>query len=96
MDPPWQLATHAPTRGVWIWKSLQFAVQLQRCSDSDRFLLVFYLQVAIAYQQLPDICIEELPVPKLSSNGFIFIWVINNKYARAFDLMRKWGYRYRS
>lgn len=33
-------------------------------------------------------------MPKLSSNGFIFIWVINNKYARAFDLMRKWGYRY--
>ncbi|KAF9403109.1 hypothetical protein BGX21_006968 [Mortierella sp. AD011] len=65
MDPPWQLATHAPTRGV-----------------------------AIAYQQLPDICIEELPVPKLSSNGFIFIWVINNKYAKAFDLMRRWGYRY--
>ncbi|KAF9582096.1 hypothetical protein BGW38_000651, partial [Lunasporangiospora selenospora] len=65
MDPPWQLATHAPTRGV-----------------------------AIAYQQLPDICIEDLPVPKLSSNGFIFIWVINNKYAKAFDLMRKWGYRY--
>ncbi|KAF9156719.1 hypothetical protein BG015_002078 [Linnemannia schmuckeri] len=65
MDPPWQLATHAPTRGV-----------------------------AIAYQQLPDICIEELPVPKLSSNGFIFIWVINNKYAKAFDLMRKWGYSY--
>ncbi|KAK3812855.1 MAG: MT-A70-domain-containing protein [Benniella sp.] len=65
MDPPWQLATHAPTRGV-----------------------------AIAYQQLPDVCIEELPVPKLSSDGFIFIWVINNKYAKAFDLMRKWGYRY--
>ncbi|KAF9979145.1 hypothetical protein BGZ73_005313 [Actinomortierella ambigua] len=65
MDPPWQLATHAPTRGV-----------------------------AIAYQQLPDICIEDLPIPKLSSNGFIFIWVINNKYAKAFDLMRKWGYSY--
>ncbi|KAG0228144.1 hypothetical protein BGW42_002351 [Actinomortierella wolfii] len=65
MDPPWQLATHAPTRGV-----------------------------AIAYQQLPDVCIEDLPIPKLSSNGFIFIWVINNKYAKAFDLMRKWGYSY--
>ncbi|KAG0227903.1 hypothetical protein BGX31_006815 [Mortierella sp. GBA43] len=65
MDPPWQLATHAPTRGV-----------------------------AIAYQQLPDVCIEELPIPKLSANGFIFIWVINNKYTKAFDLMRRWGYRY--
>ncbi|CAG8463927.1 23825_t:CDS:2, partial [Gigaspora rosea] len=56
MDPPWQLATHAPTRG------------------------------------LPDICIEELPIPKLQKNGFLFIWVINNKYSKAFDLMRKWGY----
>ncbi|RIB09348.1 MT-A70-domain-containing protein [Gigaspora rosea] len=65
MDPPWQLATHAPTRGV-----------------------------AIAYQQLPDICIEELPIPKLQKNGFLFIWVINNKYSKAFDLMRKWGYTY--
>ncbi|KAG2173601.1 hypothetical protein INT43_005019 [Umbelopsis isabellina] len=64
-DPPWQLATHAPTRGV-----------------------------AIAYQQLPDVCIEEIPIPKLSQNGFIFIWVINNKYAKAFELMEKWGYKY--
>jgi mRNA (2'-O-methyladenosine-N6-)-methyltransferase len=66
-DPPWQLATHAPTRGV-----------------------------AIAYQQLPDVCIEEIPIPKLSKNGFIFIWVINNKYAKAFELMEKWGYKYAS
>ncbi|ORX43344.1 MT-A70-domain-containing protein [Hesseltinella vesiculosa] len=64
-DPPWQLATHAPTRGV-----------------------------AIAYQQLPDVCIEDLPIEKLQTNGFIFIWVINNKYAKAFELMEKWGYTY--
>ncbi|GBB96046.1 hypothetical protein RclHR1_02670015 [Rhizophagus clarus] len=65
MDPPWQLATHAPTRGV-----------------------------AIAYQQLPDVCIEELPIPKLQKNGFLFIWVINNKYTKAFEMMKKWGYTY--
>ncbi|KAI9094112.1 MT-A70-domain-containing protein [Phlyctochytrium arcticum] len=65
MDPPWQLASHAPTRGV-----------------------------AIAYQQLPDACIEELPIPKLQTNGFIFIWVINNKYVKAFELMERWGYEY--
>ncbi|PKC16637.1 MT-A70-domain-containing protein [Rhizophagus irregularis] len=65
MDPPWQLATHAPTRGV-----------------------------AIAYQQLPDVCIEELPIPKLQKNGFLFIWVINNKYSKAFEMMKKWGYTY--
>ncbi|KAI8925588.1 MT-A70-domain-containing protein [Entophlyctis helioformis] len=65
MDPPWQLASHAPTRGV-----------------------------AIGYQQLPDLLIETLPIEKLQTNGFIFIWVINNKYAKAFDLMTKWGYEY--
>jgi len=65
MDPPWQLATHAPTRGV-----------------------------AIAYQQLPDQFIEELPIEILQKNGFIFIWVINNKYVKAFELMKKWGYTF--
>lgn len=65
MDPPWQLATHAPTRGV-----------------------------AIGYQQLPDLFIEQLPIPSLQQNGFIFIWVINNKYVKAFELMERWGYEY--
>ncbi|KAJ2826210.1 hypothetical protein FBU31_003505, partial [Coemansia sp. 'formosensis'] len=54
MDPPWQLASQAPTRGV-----------------------------AIAYQQLPDVCIESLPIQLLQTSGFIFIWVINNKYTKA-------------
>ncbi|KAJ2378247.1 hypothetical protein IW150_000917 [Coemansia sp. RSA 2607] len=65
MDPPWQLASQAPTRGV-----------------------------AIAYQQLPDVCIESLPIHLLQTNGFIFIWVINNKYTKAFQLMKQWGYTY--
>ncbi|KAJ2133255.1 hypothetical protein IW139_001508 [Coemansia sp. RSA 353] len=65
MDPPWQLASQAPTRGV-----------------------------AIAYQQLPDVCIESLPIHLLQTNGFVFIWVINNKYTKAFRLMKQWGYTY--
>ncbi|KAJ2225923.1 hypothetical protein IWW45_007678 [Coemansia sp. RSA 485] len=65
MDPPWQLASQAPTRGV-----------------------------AIAYQQLPDVCIESLPIQLLQTSGFIFIWVINNKYTKAFRLMKQWGYTY--
>lgn len=65
MDPPWQLATHAPTRGV-----------------------------ALGYDQMPDMLIEEMPIQTLSTNGFIFIWVINAKYAKAFDLMKRWGYTY--
>jgi len=35
-----------------------------------------------------------MPIQKLQENGFVFIWVINNKYAKAFEMMRKWGYTY--
>eukprot|EP01137_Pigoraptor_chileana_P009591 Opistho-2@58097 len=65
MDPPWQLAGHAPTRGV-----------------------------ALGYNQLPDSAIEDLPVPLLQTNGFIFIWVINNRFSKALELMDKWGYTF--
>lgn len=65
MDPPWQLTSAQPVRGV-----------------------------AIGYQQLPDACIEEMPIGKLSKDGFIFIWVINSKYTKAFDLMSRWGYTF--
>ncbi|PVU94166.1 hypothetical protein BB559_003064 [Furculomyces boomerangus] len=66
MDPPWQLASQAPTRGV-----------------------------AIAYQQLPDVCIESLPIAKLQNEGgFLFIWVINNKFSKALELFNLWGYTF--
>ena len=51
------------------------------------------VQVALGYNQLNDSAIEELPVQTLSQNGFIFIWVINAKYSKAFELMKKWGYQ---
>lgn len=63
MDPPWQLASSAPSRGV-----------------------------AIGYQQLPDKSIALLPIPKLQTNGFLFIWVINARYSFAMELFEKWGY----
>ncbi|KAI8647601.1 MT-A70-domain-containing protein [Parasitella parasitica] len=65
VDPPCQLATNTPTRGV-----------------------------AISYEQLPDASIAELPIPKLQENGFLFLWVINSKYTKGFELMAKWGYTY--
>lgn len=65
MDPPWQLAPHAPTRGV-----------------------------AIAYDQLSDGQIEELPIAKLQKDGLLFIWVINSKYSVALHLMKTWGYTF--
>lgn len=45
MDPPWQLSSSQPSRGV-----------------------------AIAYSSLADEIIQKIPVPKLQTNGFIFIW----------------------
>ena len=43
---------------------------------------------------MPDACIEDLPIPCLQTRGFLFIWVINNKYSYAFKLFKKWGYKY--
>lgn len=63
MDPPWQLATANPTRGV-----------------------------ALGYSQLTDRDIQNLPIPKLQKNGFLFIWVINAKYQFTLDLFEQWGY----
>ncbi|KAI8113781.1 hypothetical protein M9435_003773 [Picochlorum sp. BPE23] len=63
MDPPWQLATANPTRGV-----------------------------ALGYSQLTDKDIQNLPIPKLQKNGFLFIWVINAKYQFTLDLFEQWGY----
>lgn len=63
MDPPWQLATANPTRGV-----------------------------ALGYSQLTDRDIQNLPIPQLQKNGFLFIWVINAKYQFTLDLFDQWGY----
>lgn len=64
MDPPWQLATANPTRGV-----------------------------ALGYSQLSDQDICQLPVPQLQAeSGFLFVWVINSKYAFTLQLFEKWGY----
>jgi mRNA (2'-O-methyladenosine-N6-)-methyltransferase len=64
MDPPWQLSSSQPSRGV-----------------------------AIAYSSLADDIIQKIPVPKLQTNGFIFIWTINAKYAITVKLMEQWGYQ---
>jgi len=49
--------------------------------------------VAIGYSQLPNSDIENIPIPKLQTNGFLFIWVINARYAFAIELMERWGYK---
>jgi hypothetical protein len=65
MDPPWQLSSSQPTRGV-----------------------------AIAYDTLHDNIITDIPIPKLQTDGFIFIWTINAKFKVTLDLIKSWGYRY--
>lgn len=64
MDPPWQLSSANPTRGV-----------------------------AIAYDTLVDDKILNLPYEQLQEEGFMFIWVINNKYRFALSLFEKHGYK---
>eukprot|EP00013_Stygamoeba_regulata_P029050 CAMPEP_0177655268 /NCGR_PEP_ID=MMETSP0447-20121125/14855_1 /TAXON_ID=0 /ORGANISM="Stygamoeba regulata, Strain BSH-02190019" /LENGTH=306 /DNA_ID=CAMNT_0019159133 /DNA_START=35 /DNA_END=952 /DNA_ORIENTATION=+ len=65
MDPPWQLASATPTRGV-----------------------------ALGYSQLPNRDIQDIPIPLLQQEGagFLFIWVINSRYAFALEMMENWGY----
>lgn len=63
-DPPWQLSSANPTRGV-----------------------------AIAYSTLTDKDILNLPLEKIQTQGFLFIWVINAKYRFALDMFDKHGYK---
>ena len=48
--------------------------------------------VSILYSMLSDEKIAALPIGSLQENGFLFLWVINNKYELGFDLLEKWGY----
>lgn len=48
--------------------------------------------VALGYSQLSDNDILSLPLDKLQKNGFLFIWVINAKYAFTLELFDHWGY----
>jgi mRNA (2'-O-methyladenosine-N6-)-methyltransferase len=64
MDPPWQLSSSQPTRGV-----------------------------AIAYDTLNDNIITDIPVEKLQTDGFIFIWTINAKFKVTLELIKQWGYK---
>ena len=63
MDPPWQLSSSTPTRGV-----------------------------AISYDTLSDNLISNIDIPKLQTDGFIFLWTINAKYMFSVELLTKWGY----
>ena len=65
MDPPWQLATANPTRGV-----------------------------AIAYEQLSDDVIRAIPLHRVQTDGYLFLWVINAKYRLALELLQTWGYTF--
>ena len=49
--------------------------------------------VAIAYTTLTDDKIKHMPLHHIQSDGFIFIWVINNKYKFALEMMALHGYK---
>ena len=37
--------------------------------------------------------IKDLPMSTIQENGFLFIWVINNKYKFALEFFDKWKYK---
>jgi mRNA (2'-O-methyladenosine-N6-)-methyltransferase len=43
--------------------------------------------VAIQYSSLGDEAIEQIPVPLLQKEGFLFIWVINAKFQWSVNVM---------
>ena len=49
--------------------------------------------MAIAYSTLTDKDILNLPMDKIQTNGFLFIWVINAKFRFALQFFHKWGYK---
>ena len=49
--------------------------------------------VATNYSTLNDNDIMNIPFDQLQRDGFLFIWVINNKYKFALQLFDKYGYR---
>lgn len=48
--------------------------------------------MALGYSQLTDADIINLPVPRLQTDGLLFVWVINAKYKFTLDLFDRWGY----
>ena len=48
--------------------------------------------VAIAYDSLSDQDIVSLPLHMVQDEGFLFLWVINARYSKAFGMMEAWGY----
>ena len=48
--------------------------------------------MALGYSQLTDADIVNLPVPRLQTDGLLFVWVINAKYKFTLDLFERWGY----
>eukprot|EP00826_Nyctotherus_ovalis_P041441 TRINITY_DN4168_c0_g3_i1.p1 TRINITY_DN4168_c0_g3~~TRINITY_DN4168_c0_g3_i1.p1 ORF type:complete len:189 (+),score=31.42 TRINITY_DN4168_c0_g3_i1:211-777(+) len=65
MDPPWQLSSSNPGRGV-----------------------------AISYNMMTDESIKKMKFTSLQTDGLLFIWTINARYAVCFELMTEWGYKY--
>ena len=48
--------------------------------------------MAIAYEQLGDDTISAIPVAKIQTDGYLFMWVINAKFRLAIEMISYWGY----
>ncbi len=76
--------------------SVLLAIQPHRMQSAvhitDNCIMAGCKGVALGYSQLTDRDIEDLPIPQLQTDGFLFVWVINAKYKFTLDLFERWGY----
>lgn len=50
--------------------------------------------VHISYSSLSDSQVQSVPLHLIQDCGFLFIWTINNKYLKTFELLSNWGYSF--
>lgn len=93
--PPHCIPIHADVT-QYNWNRLSEACQFDVVMMDPPWLLATSNPtrgVALGYGQLTNKDIMALPIPKLQTNGLLFIWVINSSYDFAIGLFKQWGYK---
>eukprot|EP01086_Lenisia_limosa_P004416 TRINITY_DN1970_c0_g1_i1.p1 TRINITY_DN1970_c0_g1~~TRINITY_DN1970_c0_g1_i1.p1 ORF type:complete len:333 (+),score=37.95 TRINITY_DN1970_c0_g1_i1:80-1078(+) len=80
------------------WKALQREVKFDAIMTDPPWVLATERStrgVHLSYNQLNDDDIANVPFyDLLNDDGLLFIWVVNNRYTAALDLIEQWGLQY--
>ena len=79
---------------TYIYKTIHIQNNTIQCKIQYNIIYNTYVYKTIGYHQLNDNSIMDMPVECLSKNGFLFLWVINNRFEVGLQMMEKWGYKY--